>query len=231
LAFGAHPDDIEFGCGGIVAGATRAGCSVRFIVCSRGEASTHGTPRQRAAEAKAAAKILGAELEFLLLEGDAQMEYRPGNSRKLAAIIRQYRPQIVLAPTLTGNQHPDHSCLAKLVRDAARLARFGGLKPLRRQPKHQIEQLLYFAITSDGEPADVRPILIDISHPQDLTAWKSAMAAHGSQALTMPYAELQIARARVFGLRAGVEYAQPLYPNDPLVFVSVGALGAAARRY
>jgi hypothetical protein len=57
------------------------------------------------------------------------------------------------------------------------------------------------------------------------------MAAHSSQGLTQPYADLQIGRARVFGLRAGVEYAQPLYPNDPLFFASLGALGSAARRF
>jgi LmbE family N-acetylglucosaminyl deacetylase len=231
LAFGAHPDDIEFGCGGIIAGSTRGGATIRFVVCSRGEASTHGTVAQRAREAKTAARLLGAQFEFLPLEGDAQMEYRPANARKLAAAIRKYRPRIVLAPTLAGNQHPDHCCLAKLVRDAARLARFGGLKPLRSLPIHRIEQLLFYAITSDGETTDAPSILIDISDPRDLAAWKAAMAAHATQGLTHPYAELQLARARVLGLRAGVEYAQALYPNDPLVFPSLAALGASARRY
>jgi LmbE family N-acetylglucosaminyl deacetylase len=47
LAFGAHPDDIEFGCGGIIASETRAGRMAHFVVCSRGEAATHGTPKQR----------------------------------------------------------------------------------------------------------------------------------------------------------------------------------------
>ena len=44
LAFGAHPDDIEFGCGGVIARETQAGHKAHFIVCSRGEAGTHGTP-------------------------------------------------------------------------------------------------------------------------------------------------------------------------------------------
>jgi len=231
LAFGAHPDDIEFGCGGIIAGATRAGSKVRFIVCSRGESAMHGTPKQRLAEAKDAARLLGAELEFLPLDGDARMEYRPDNSQILAAAIRKYRPRLVFAPTLSGNQHPDHVILGKLVRDACRLARFGGIRALRKLPPHQVAQLLFFAVTSDGEPADGRPVLIDISDPRDLTAWQGAMAAHASQGLTKPYAQLQIARARVFGLRAGVEFAQPLYPNDPLVFASLGQLSGSARRY
>src|SRR5437667_374827 len=74
LAFGAHPDDVEFGCGGVIARETRAGRKVHFVVCSRGEAGTYGTPKQRTAEAKKAAEILGATIEFLELDGDAHLE-------------------------------------------------------------------------------------------------------------------------------------------------------------
>ena len=49
LAFGAHPDDIEFGCGGVIAKETRAGRAAHFVICSRGEAASHGTPKQRVA--------------------------------------------------------------------------------------------------------------------------------------------------------------------------------------
>src|SRR6516165_7847790 len=74
LVFGAHPDDIEFGCGGVVALESRAGRTVHFVVCSRGEAGTHGTPRQRASEAKRAAALLGATIEFVQLDGDGHLE-------------------------------------------------------------------------------------------------------------------------------------------------------------
>ena len=57
------------------------------------------------------------------------------------------------------------------------------------------------------------------------------MDAHGSQVAARPYAELQLARARVWGLRAGIGYAQPLYPNDPLVFPSLAALASSARSF
>ena len=46
-------------------------------------------------------------------------------------IIRRVRPGIVLAPSLVENQHPDHARLGRLVRDAARLARYGGVEELR----------------------------------------------------------------------------------------------------
>src|SRR5580658_1690520 len=74
LAFGAHPDDIEFGCGGVIVGETRASRPAHLVVCSLGEAGTHGTPEQRTAESERAAAILGAALEFLELDGDAHLE-------------------------------------------------------------------------------------------------------------------------------------------------------------
>src|SRR5450432_3497027 len=52
VAFGAHPDDIEFGSGGVIALETRASRPVHFIVCSRGESATHGSPAQRKQESE-----------------------------------------------------------------------------------------------------------------------------------------------------------------------------------
>src|SRR4051812_8469256 len=86
LVFGAHPDDIEFGCGGVVARETQAGRKVHFVVCSRGESATNGTPAQRAAEAKRGAELLGASLEFADLGGDAHFEASVANVLKLAAV-------------------------------------------------------------------------------------------------------------------------------------------------
>src|SRR5262245_1347376 len=107
LAFGAHPDDIEFGCGGVIALETRARRAAHLVVCSRGECGTNGTAAERTAEAESAAKILSASLEFLELDGDARLEVKPVHSLKLAAVIRKIRPGIVLAPSLVENQHPD----------------------------------------------------------------------------------------------------------------------------
>src|SRR5205823_11339362 len=108
LAFGAHPDDIEFGCGGVIARETRAGRKAHFVICSRGEAGTHGTPKQRTIEAKRAAALLGATIEFVELDGDAHLEIRAAHAIKLAGILRRTRSGIVLAPSLVENQHPDH---------------------------------------------------------------------------------------------------------------------------
>ena len=229
LAFGAHPDDIEFGAGGIIALETKGGRPVHLVVCSRGESGTHGTPAQRTAEAEKAAALLGATLEFIDLGGDAHFVPSLPHSLTIATIIRRVRPGLVLAPTVTENQHPDHAVLGKIVRNAARLARYGGLAELKALPAHAIGTLLHYAITSDAEARDVTPVLVDVSSV--VPAWTAAMAAHASQAATRDYVELQLTRSRFHGLRAGIAHAIPLWPADPLVVDSLAALSHTARRF
>jgi LmbE family N-acetylglucosaminyl deacetylase len=231
LIFGAHPDDIEFGCGGVVALETQNGRSAHFVVCSNGEAASNGTPEQREAEARVAAKRLGASIEFIELDGDSHLELRAAHAIKLAEIIRRERPSTVLAPTVVENQHSDHSRLGKLVRDAARVARYGGLKELSALKSHSIEQLFFYAVTPDGEPHDITPILLDVSSSEVLSAWKDAMNAHKSQSATRNYVELQLTRARLLGARAGTEYAIALYPNEPMLINSLSQAGKGARKF
>jgi LmbE family N-acetylglucosaminyl deacetylase len=231
LAFGAHPDDIEFGVGGIVAAETRAKRQVHFVVGSSGESGTNGTPKQRLAEAKKSAALLGATIEFIKLAGDAHLEVKVSYSIRLAEILRRIRPEVVVVPSPVENQHPDHACLGKLVRDAARLARFGGLQELRGQPPHAIKQLFFYAITPEAEPVNITPVLIDVSAPEIVAAWTAAMKAHASQMLTRNYIDFQLTRARWFGARAGVEYAIALFPNEPLVFDSLADVGRGARQF
>jgi LmbE family N-acetylglucosaminyl deacetylase len=231
LAFGAHPDDIEFGCGGVIALETRAGRRAHLVVCSCGEAGTNGTPAQRVREAQRAAKLLGATVEFIDLDGDAHLEIRAAHAIKLAGILRRIRPGIVLAPSVGENQHPDHSKLGRLVRDAARLARYGGLRELRRSAPHAIGELFFYALTPDAEPRDISPVIVDISAPGVVAAWTAAMAAHVSQMSTRNYVDLQVTRARLLGARAGVGYAMALFPNDPLVIGMLAQVSRGARRF
>jgi N-acetylglucosamine malate deacetylase 1 len=231
LAFGAHPDDIEFACGAIIAKETGEGRRAHFVVCSKGESATHGTPAQRKREAEKSAAILGATVEFVELDGDAHLDVRVSHALRLAKIIRQVRPNILLAPSLVGNQHPDHAKLGSLVRDAARLARYGGVAELRRLKPHAISQLFFYAITPDAEPADLSPVLIDVSEQVVMDAWTNAMQAHASQTNSRSYVELQIARARLNGLRSGVGHAIALYPCDPPLLDSLEHLGRSARGF
>ena len=61
LAFGAHPDDVEMGCGGTLAKSTSMGRSVGIIDLTKGELGTNGSPEERDKEASQSAKILGVK--------------------------------------------------------------------------------------------------------------------------------------------------------------------------
>jgi N-acetylglucosamine malate deacetylase 1 len=231
LAFGAHPDDIEFGAGAVIARETRAGAKAHFVVCSRGEAATNGTPAEREAEARRSAELLGATVEFVELGGDAHLTPGVTAALVLADLLRRHRPHWVLAPTPTPNQHPDHAAVGTLARDASRLARYGGVPELRGQTPHVIEQLLFYAVGPEGEPPGQTAVWIDVSEPAVIAAWTAAMAAHATQARSRDYADLQMTRARLLGLRAGVAHAQALFPSDPLLVSSLDQLGRGARRF
>lgn len=221
LAVGAHPDDIEFGCAHVLIKESRRGNRVKLLVLSRGEAASNGTPESREVEARAAAKLVGAEIDFLHFGGDCHIEQTPENAIKLAAEIRKCQPAIVLAPHIDENQHPDHAVAGKLVRDACRLARYGGLSSLKGfslagTAPHAVTALYYYAITKEfGEP----DIVIDVS--DIVKDWETAMLAHASQMKSRAYVDLRLSAARNLGLSIGAEYAAGLYVNDP---VRVGML-------
>ena len=86
-------------------------------------------------------------------------------------------------------------------------------------------------MTPEAEPRDITPVLVDVSAPEVLAAWTAAMEAHASQVQARAYVEMQLTRARLNGLRAGVGHAIALYPNDPLVVDSLAQLGRGASRF
>ncbi len=230
LVFGAHPDDVEFGIGGVLIAEADRGRPVHVVVGSRGEAGTNGTPEQREAEARAAADLMGASLEFIDLGGDANIENTRAGARQLAGLIRRHRPAVVMAPTPEPNQHPDHAAIGEMARDATRLARYGGLAALRDQPRHAIEQLLFYPIGADAAPRGLQPILYPLSAAV-VTRWQQAMAAHASQLQTRNYVDHQLARAALLGQRAGVGHALELFPNDPLLIGSLDQIDGASRHF
>jgi LmbE family N-acetylglucosaminyl deacetylase len=141
------------------------------------------------------------------------------------------RPAIVLAPSCVENQHPDHSRLGQMVRDAARLARYGGVKELRDLPPHALGQLFFYAVTPEAEPSGVTPVLVDVSAPELVAVWTAAMKAHATQTNALSYVDLQLTRAHLRGLRAGVGHAIALFPNEPVVVESLAQLGRGARAF
>lgn len=229
LAFGAHPSDVEYGCGGIIAREVRSGGKAHFVVCARSESGAHGTPRERTAEARVSARILGATLQFVRLGGDSGAQ-AAAQARRLAAIIRRVRPGAMFAPSLVENQHPDHPRIGHLVREAARLARGGGSGKRGSKAARSIGPLFFYAVSPEAEPAGVLPVLMDISDPKAVETWNRSMQAHASQRRARDFAVYQLEGAHVHGLRAGVELAQPLYPDEPLVFDSLAPLARCAWR-
>jgi LmbE family N-acetylglucosaminyl deacetylase len=227
FAVGPHPDDIEFGCAPILIKEARAGHEVRIVVCSKGEAASSGTPEERAEEARAAARIIGAQIDFLELGGDCNLASTPENAIAIARILREFRPDVVLAPHPGENQHPDHPVVGKLARDAARLARYGGLKQLSGLATHQIGNLYFYAITQVFvEPPE---LVVDVSGV--FAEWQEAMACHGSQMKTRAYPDLVNARARTWGAAIGVEYAVGLWLNDPIRVASLSDLPLSSRYF
>jgi LmbE family N-acetylglucosaminyl deacetylase len=143
LAFGAHPDDIEFGCGAVLLDATANEANITMVVLSKGEAGTHGDSATREAEAQKAANMLGAELQFLPSGGDTQIRADLESTQEAAKIIRQKQPDIVLCPSGHLNQHPDHRETNLMVRDAYRLARYGKTPGLGDTRPHSTSLLLF----------------------------------------------------------------------------------------
>jgi len=228
LAIGAHPDDIEFGgAAALLIKEVQKGSQAKAVVCSLGEAGTNGTPQGRKKESINAAKIIGAEIEFLEMGGDCHIEYKPQNSIKIAKVIRQYKPNIVLAQSLSHNQHPDHKNLTLVVRDACRLARYGGLKELKKLPVHKISALYFYGSSAEW---DKKPdIVIDVTDIH--SKWEKTMLAHTSQMKTRGYLNLVNSKAVALGASIGVKYAIGLWTNDPVRLDNLSDLSLSSRNY
>lgn len=230
LAVGAHPDDIEFGCGGVLLAEAARGNKIHLCVCSRGESGSNGTPADREAEARSAAMLLGAKLKFLDLGGDAHIAQSVANALALARCIRSIRPDTLLAPTTSPDQHPDHAAVGWLCADALRLARYGGIAELRDLPPHAVGHYFTFAVTPSAEPSrGCAAVHVDVS--TYFKAWVHLMECHKTQLRTRDYIELQTARARLLGVQAGVEYAQALFMSDHLLVKTLAELPPAIRLF
>ncbi len=108
LAIGAHPDDVELGCGGTLARLAAEGRAVGILHLTRGERGTRGTPEGRQAEAEAAAAALGAKALDFLDCGDGGLRTGPAEEDSLIVKLRLWRPDLVLAPS-PHDRHPDHT--------------------------------------------------------------------------------------------------------------------------
>jgi bacillithiol biosynthesis deacetylase BshB1 len=121
LAFGAHPDDVELGCGGTIAKEVSLGKKVGIIDLTRGELGTRGSAAIRDQEAKAAAKILGVSVRENLNMRDGFFVNDEAHQLEIIQMIRKYQPEIVICNAV-DDRHIDHSKGSKLVSDACFLS-------------------------------------------------------------------------------------------------------------
>jgi bacillithiol biosynthesis deacetylase BshB1 len=133
LAIGAHPDDVELGCGGTLALLAGQGKRVGILHLTRGERGTRGTAAEREGEARRAAAALGAvELAFLDC-GDGALRTGEAEEDALIGILRDARPDLVLGPT-PSDRHPDHGRAHALVAAACFYAGLTNRAPERGAP-------------------------------------------------------------------------------------------------
>jgi N-acetylglucosamine malate deacetylase 1 len=121
LAFGAHPDDVELSCAGVLLVEKNNGKKTGIIDLTAGELGTRGTGEIRKEEAAAAAKILGVKIRENLGMADGFLQNDETHQRKIITALRTYQPEIILC-NAPEDRHPDHGRSSKLVADAAFLS-------------------------------------------------------------------------------------------------------------
>ena len=121
LAFGAHPDDVELGCGATIAKHVSAGKKVGVVDLTRGELGTRGSAEIRGLEAAKSAKILGFELRKNMNFKDGFFNNDAAHQLELIKVIREYQPEVVLCNAVY-DRHPDHSKGSELVSASCFLA-------------------------------------------------------------------------------------------------------------
>lgn len=121
LAIGAHPDDVELGCGATLAKEIFLGKKVGVLDLTRGELGTRGSAEIRKKEADKAAEILGVEVRENLDFSDGFFENDKSHQLEIIKIIRKYRPEIVLCNAI-DDRHIDHPKGSKLVSTACFLS-------------------------------------------------------------------------------------------------------------
>ena len=121
LAFGAHPDDVELGCGATIAKEIATGKKVGIIDLTRGELGTRGTAEARDEESEVAANILGVVMRTNMEFADGFFVNNKQHQIELVKMIRKFRPDIVLCNAIE-DRHIDHGKGSKLVSDACFLS-------------------------------------------------------------------------------------------------------------
>jgi len=238
LAFGAHPDDVELTCAGLLIKMGRMGYRTGVVDLTRGEMGTRGTPETRRAEADAAAQVMGLAVRENLGLPDGHIQADTDQKQKVVGAIRKYRPSLLALP-YREDPHPDHQNASRLIFESSYLS---GLEKYRPEhgAAHRPAKLIYYP----GRPgfSETRPsFIVDVSDvfEQRLKAiecYRSQLYDEGSrerptEISSRDYLDRIIATARYYGVLAGVKYGEPYFcreiirVNDPMAQFIRGVSG------
>jgi bacillithiol biosynthesis deacetylase BshB1 len=237
LAIAAHRDDVEQTCGGTLLKAAQRGQRTGILDLTQGEMGTRGTADDRAREATDAAKILGAQWRRALDIPDGRVENTWENRLKVAAVIRETRPRVVILPYWKG-RHPDHYTASMLGYEACFLAGLAKLDP----QKALGSQHSAFSPSGDGKKSDslqphrpfkiiyatlyydIRPtFVVDITEQFEgkfasILAYESQFSdQEAGRDLFPAHDEIHArvaAMARFYGMLGGVSYAEPFLQKE-----------------
>jgi bacillithiol biosynthesis deacetylase BshB1 len=225
LFFGAHPDDVEWGAGGIALLLRDAGTSFAIVDMTNGEMGSRGTLSERQQEAAAAAEFLGASSRESLNLPDGALVDSPNYRRLIAGAIRRHRPKIVIAP-FWEDRHPDHAAAGLIVRNSQL---YSGLTKLDDpNPPHKPGAFLFYPLHQFEQPAFVidtssvfqrKLELMRIHRSQfEKTAEEFGVIAHGLG----DYLFGLESRDRYFGTLAGSRYGESLIADQPIRLSGLG---------
>ena len=165
LAIGAHPDDVEFGCGATLAKWAAAGCAIHHLVCTDGSKGSwdpsEDTARLvalRQEEQRAASRALGGKGEVVFLGWpDGELESGLRQRWEVAYWIRVIRPDVVLGhdPWKRYRLHPDHRNAGLLAVEGIVAARDPHFFPEQRIAHHRPDALLLWEADEPDHTEDV----------------------------------------------------------------------------
>jgi bacillithiol biosynthesis deacetylase BshB1 len=224
LAIAAHRDDVEQTCGGTLLKMAQGGHRTGILDLTQGEMGTRGTAEDRAREAAEAAKILRVAWRQALDIPDGRVENTWENRLKVARVVREQRPRVVILPYWKG-RHPDHYTASVLGYEACFLAGLAKIV-LNKQglsgdllPAYRPFKIIYATLYYDVRPSFV----VDITEQfetrfRSLMAYKSQFEDQEAGKGIFPAQDEVRARieamARHYGLLGGVTYAEPFLQKE-----------------
>jgi bacillithiol biosynthesis deacetylase BshB1 len=216
LAVAAHRDDVEQTCGGTLLKMAQMGHRTGILDLTKGEMGTRGSAEDRAREALDAAKILCVSWRHALDVPDGRVENTWENRLKVARVIRETTPRVLILPYWKG-RHPDHYTASILGYEACFLA---GLKKLEiGSEPHRPFKIIYATLYYDIRPTFV----VDITDQfearfESLMAYKTQFSDQEAGSGIFPaHAEIRArveAMARYYGMLAGVTYGEPFLQKE-----------------